>query len=80
MTNSDSRLYEFRIEYVSENSLGHSYHYYLAYDPKQALNFQSEMMNSKQWDIEIVKLERKCPFTNKWEDKSEHLNNNKGKV
>lgn len=75
MTDSDGRLYEFRIEYVSENSVGHNYHYYLAYTPKQALYFQLEMMNHKQWDIQIIKLERKCPFTNKWEDKSKHINN-----
>ena len=74
MSNSDGRLYEFRIEYASENSVGHSYHYYLAYSPKQALNYQLEMMDHKHWEIEIIKLERKCPFTNKWEDRSEILN------
>jgi hypothetical protein len=74
MSDSDGRLYEFRIEYVSENSVGHNYHYYLAYDAKQALHYQLEMMDHKHWDIQIIKLERKCPFTNKWEDRSEILN------
>jgi hypothetical protein len=74
MSDSDGRLYEFRIEYSSANSVGHSYHYYLAYSAKQALHYQLEMMDHKHWDIEIIKLERKCPFTNKWEDRSEILN------
>lgn len=74
MSNSDGRLYEFRIEYSSDNSVGHSYHYYLAYSSKQALHYQLEMMDNKNWEIKIIKLERKCPFTNKWEDQSEILN------
>ncbi len=74
MSDSDGRLYEFRIEYVSENSVGHNYHYYLAYNAKQALYYQQEMMDHKHWDIQIIKLEKKCPFTNKWEDRSEILN------
>jgi len=74
MSNSDGRLYEFRIEYSSDNSVGHSYHYYLAYSSKQALHYQLEMMGNKNWEINLIKLERKCPFTNKWEDQSEILN------
>ena len=74
MSSSDGRLYEFRIEYSSDNSVGHSYHYYLAYSAKEALDYQLEMMDHKHWDIQIIKLERKCPFTNKWEDQSEILN------
>ena len=74
MSDSNERLYEFRIEYVSDNSVGHNYHYYLAYSAMQALNYQLEMMDHKHWDIEILKLERKCPFTNKWEDRSETFN------
>jgi len=69
----DYRLYEFRIEYTSHNSVGHNYHYYLAHNAKQALNFQLEMMDHKHWDIQLLKLERKCPFSNKWEDESDVL-------
>ena len=71
---SKSRLYEFRIEYTSGNSIGHNYHYYLAYDAKEALNYQQEMMDHKNWDIQLLKLEKKCPFSNKWEDESYVLN------
>lgn len=67
------RLYEFRIEYISENSVGHNYHYYLAHNAEEALGFQIEMMDSKHWNIKLLKLERKCPFSNKWEDESDIL-------
>lgn len=70
----EDRLFEFRLEYISNNSMGHNYHYYLAHNAIEALKFQIEMMDSKQWSIEIIKLERKCPYANKWIDESEVLN------
>lgn len=70
----EDRLFEFRIEYVSENSVGHNYHYYLAHNAKEALRYQLEMMDHKHWNIEILNLERKCPYANKWMDESDILN------
>ena len=52
----EDRLFEFRIEYVSENSIGHNYHYYLAHNAEEALSYQLEMMDHKQWNIEILNL------------------------
>jgi hypothetical protein len=74
MSDKKERLYEFRIEYISDNSIGHNYHYYLAHDSKEALKFQKEMMSHKHLDINLLSLERKCPFSNKWEDESSILN------
>jgi hypothetical protein len=74
MSDKDERLYEFRIEYTSDNSIGHNYHYYLAHNAKEALKFQKEMMNNKHLEIILLSLERKCPFSNKWEDESSILN------
>ena len=70
----EDRLFEFRIEYVSQNSVGHNYHYYLAHNAEEALGYQLEMMDHKQWNIEILNLERKCPYANKWMDESDILN------
>lgn len=69
----DNRLYEFRIEYTSENSIGHNYHYYLAHNAEEALGYQTEMMDHKHWDIQLLMLEKKCPFSNKWIDESDIL-------
>lgn len=64
----EDRLYEFRLEYLSGNSVGHNYHYYLAHNAEEALCYQLEMMDHKHWNIEIINLERKCPYANKWID------------
>jgi hypothetical protein len=69
----EGRLYEFRIEYTSGNSVGCSYHYYLARNATEALHYQLEMMDHKHWSIKLLKMERKCPFANKWIDESEVL-------
>jgi hypothetical protein len=69
----EDRLYEFRIEYISGNSVGHNYHYYLARNAEEALFYQLEMMDHKHWDITLLKMERKCPFANKWINESEVL-------
>tara|TARA_B100001027_G_scaffold66358_1_gene45118 strand:- start:2776 stop:3045 length:270 start_codon:yes stop_codon:yes gene_type:complete len=69
----EDRVYEFRLEYLSGNSVGHNYHYYLAQNAEKALSYQLEMMDHKHWNIQIIKLERKCPYGNKWIDESEVL-------
>ena len=74
MSNDDGRLYEFRIEYPSANSVGHNYHYYLAHDAKEALRYHLEMMDNKHLSIRLLTLEKKCPYSNKWEDESSILN------
>ena len=45
----------------------------MAYSPKQALDFQNEMIEHKGWSIDLLKIERKCPYSNKWIDESEVL-------
>tara|TARA_R110001592_G_scaffold130031_4_gene343029 strand:- start:9540 stop:9767 length:228 start_codon:yes stop_codon:yes gene_type:complete len=74
MNEKDDRLYEFRIEYISNNSIGHNFHYYLARNPQEALSYQLEIMNHKHWKIKLIKLEKKCPYSNKWHDESSILN------
>jgi len=69
----NSRLCEYRIEYLRRGAVEHNYHYYMAYSPKQALDFQNEMIEHKGWSIDLLKIERKCPYSNKWIDESEVL-------
>ena len=54
----EDRLYEFRIEYTSGNSVGHNYHYYLARNASEALHYQLEMMDHKHWSIKLLKMEK----------------------
>ena len=73
MAEQKERLYEFRIEYIRGNSLGHNYHYYMAHNAEEALEYQYDMMDVKHWNLKLIKIEKKCPFSNKWIDESEAL-------
>lgn len=69
------RLYEYRILYNAgaENSAQNSYHYYTAFNATQALDFHLQMLNKKGLTVQTLKIEKKNPFSNKWEDKSDIL-------
>jgi hypothetical protein len=51
-----------------------SYHYYSCTTAEQALEFQREMIESKGWNIKLLSIEKKNPYSNKWEDESSILN------
>jgi len=69
-----NRLYDFRIKYSSEDSVMTNYHYYNCETSKQALEFQKEMIDNKNWKIKLLSIEKKNPYSDKWEDRSEILN------
>tara|TARA_R110001599_G_C12053173_1_gene642385 strand:- start:384 stop:659 length:276 start_codon:yes stop_codon:yes gene_type:complete len=75
--NKDPKLFEFRIKYISRNSQGYNYHYYLAENAEKAVEYQVEMMDHKHWEIKLVSLERKSfsPYASKsrWIDESNAL-------
>ena len=72
--NKINRLYDFRIKYSSEDSVMTNYHYYNCETSKQALEFQKEMIDNKNWKIKLLSIEKKNPYSDKWEDRSEILN------
>lgn len=67
-------LYDFRIKYNTEDSVGTNYHYYNCTNAEQALSFQKEMIVNKNWKIKLLSLEKRNPYNDKWEDESEVLN------
>lgn len=69
------RQFEYRITYKKENCLQLNKHYYMAESAEQALEFQLQMIENRGWNLEIIKLEKLCPWSNRWIDKSELLNN-----
>ena len=69
-----NRLYDFRIEYSSEDSVMTNYHYYNCETSAQALEFQREMIEHKGWRIKLISIEKKNPYNGEWEDRSEVLN------
>ena len=73
---SAERLYEYRILYKIKGSVNSSYHYYSALNAGQALEFQIQMAENKGWELELLAIEEKNPYSHKWEDRSEALINN----
>ena len=69
------RQFEYRITYRKRNCLQLNKHYYMAESAEQALGFQLEMMEHRGWDIELFKIEKFNPWSERWVDKSEILNN-----
>ncbi|NDG53545.1 MAG: hypothetical protein EBY39_11070 [Flavobacteriia bacterium] len=70
------RLFEYRIKYNAgaEHSELDSYHYYTAENASQALDYHNVMMQKHGFDCQTVSIERKNPFSLRWEDESEVLN------
>jgi len=57
---------EFRILYTRNGSVGSNYHYYMAENAKQALDFQIETIKLKGWNIDLLSVERYDRFADKW--------------
>ena len=64
------KLWEYRIEYKHNDSCETNYHYYNATGALQALEYQQEMVDSKDWSITTLKIDRKCPYSDKWIDET----------
>jgi hypothetical protein len=70
---STERQYEYRIRYKQKGSVNTCYHYYSALTAEQALDFHGQQGKNKGWDIELLAIEEKNPYSLKWEDRSEAL-------
>ena len=68
----EPKLFLYRVKYNAGE--GHSaqdnFHYYNAIDAEQALDFHLSMMNRKRVKGQIISVEKKNPYSYKWEDKS----------
>ena len=77
MKQKDPIMFEYRIRYQVTPSVMSNYHYYMAFNALQALGFHDQMMEKKGYELETISLEKKNPYSNKWEDKSDLLTTNK---
>ena len=77
MKDENDRLYEFRVCYNegAYHSAVNSYHYYQAYRANDALDFHCKMMEKRNIDCQIISVERKCPWRNRWLNESNVLQN-----
>ena len=75
-----ARFYDFRIEYSTGDSVMTNYHYYNCRTAREALGFQKEMIEHKGWNIKLLSIEKKNPFSQKWEDYTSELSNEINKL
>jgi len=74
------KIWEYRIEYRHRNSEGTdslgstSYHYYNAVSAPEALSYHQFMAEKKSWDMDVLKVERNCPYAGKWIDETDLIN------
>ncbi len=72
------KLWEYRIKY--NPGVGHSatdsYHYYNAESACIALKYHEYMMERHGFRAQILSVERKCPYANKWIDETDLLREN----
>jgi len=66
----EKRLWQFRIKYRSGDAKQLNYHYYNAYSAEQAYDFQQQMCEYKDWHIQTLCIERKCPWSTRWIDET----------
>ena len=67
------QMNEFRIKYRTAGCVRESYHYYLADDAGQAVGFQNTMNENKGLNLQILSIERKCPYMDRWVDESDQV-------
>ncbi len=73
------KIWEYRIEYRDKGSTDPgraalprtSHHYYNAESAIEAFNYHKFMADKKSWDIDVLKVERNCPYSNKWIDETD---------
>tara|TARA_Y100001938_G_C8048638_1_gene410369 strand:- start:388 stop:630 length:243 start_codon:yes stop_codon:yes gene_type:complete len=74
--NLEPRTFEYRIKYNPEasHSAMDSYHYYNAINASDALIYHNTVMSNKNKECQVISVEKKNPYSNKWEDESDILN------
>lgn len=73
---NEPKLFEYRIKYNAglEHVMLDNYHYYNAPDAQTALNFHYEVLDKKNIIVQTLSVEKYNPYSMKWEDKSDILN------
>lgn len=69
-------LFEYRIKYNvgTNHSALDSFHFYLAESADQAFSFHLSAMKHHHASAQNVSIEKWNPYSEEWEDKSDHIN------
>ena len=72
-------IWEFRVEYLRDGEVKSRYHYFNAFNYKQALYYHEEVISRHGNGVKVIKIERQCPYRLSWitEDEDELFTNSK---
>ena len=72
----NEKLFEYRIKYNAgeDRSAIDNYHYYMAENSQQAFRFHVESIKHLKTCVQNVSIEKYNPYSQKWEDRSEVIN------
>jgi len=72
----NEKLFEYRIKYNAgeDHSAIDNYHYYMAENSQQAFSFHIESIKHLKTCVQNVSIEKYNPYSQKWEDRSEVIN------
>ena len=59
-------LWEFKVKYKRNNEVYVREHYFNAKTYEEAEGFHNETISRHGNDCELISVERKCPYSNKW--------------
>ena len=74
------KQFEYRIQYQHAQDVMTNYHYYMCESAKKALEYQHEMISNHGWNVNILQIERRCPWSKRWVDESRALEVVDGKL
>lgn len=70
------KLFEYRIRYNAEEkkSALDNYHYYMAHNAQEAMDFHNSMLKSHNIRVQTLSIEKFNPYSEKWELKTDDYN------
>ena len=60
------KIWEFKVEYKRNSEIDTRAHYFNAESYEEARLYHNEAMTRHKQTAEILSVERKCPYSNKW--------------
>jgi hypothetical protein len=61
-----NKIWEFKVEYKIDNELDVRNHYFSAESYEEAKGYHDETISRHKQTSELLSVERKCPYSNKW--------------
>ena len=69
----EQRVWQYRIKYAVDGCVMSNYRYYQAVSAHQAMQFQQQLTEAKQWNLKTISIQRWCPWSDQWIDETNQI-------